>query len=90
EFARRLAERGADLVLVARRQGRLEALAAELRAAHGVTAVPIALDLTAPAAGERLRAAVAERGLTVTSVINNAGFGTEGPFAEEDPERLRA
>lgn len=89
EFARRLAERGADLVLVARRQERLDALAAELAQAHGIEATPLVQDLTEPAAGRRLREAVEERGLRITSVINNAGFGTEGPFAEEDPLRLQ-
>jgi hypothetical protein len=89
EFARRLAGRGSDLILVARRRDRLEALAAELTAAHGIRATVIALDLTAPAAGERLAAEVDRRGLTVTSLINNAGFGTWGPLHEADPERLR-
>ncbi|GAA2684881.1 SDR family NAD(P)-dependent oxidoreductase [Actinoplanes palleronii] len=87
EFARRLAARGADLVLVARRADRLERLAAEL---PGVTVTTIAMDLAAPGAGERLSAAVAERGVTVTSLINNAGFGTNAPFHEEDPARVDA
>lgn len=88
-FARELASRGSDVVLVARRLDRLEALARELERAHGVRATPVTLDLTAPAVGDALAAAVAERGLTVTSLINNAGFGTDGPFHEEDPHRLR-
>ncbi len=89
EFARRLAQRGSDLVLVARRRDRLEALAAELTAAYGVKAAVIALDLSGPAAGERLAAEVDRRGLAVTSLINNAGFGTWGPLHASDPERLR-
>lgn len=88
EFARALARRGSDVVLVARRLDRLHALAAELERTHGVRAVPIALDLSAPAAGRTLAAAVAERGLSVTSLINNAGFGTDGAFHEEDAARL--
>jgi uncharacterized protein len=88
EFARRLAARGSGLVLVARRAERLEALAAELTAAHGVPVAVIPRDLALPGAGRDLAAAVAERGLTVTSVINNAGFGTYGPFHDEDPQRL--
>ncbi|GIE77764.1 oxidoreductase [Actinoplanes philippinensis] len=84
-FARRLAARGSDLVLVARRTDRLEALAAEL---PGVTVTTIGMDLAQPGAGAKLAAAVAERGLTVTSLINNAGFGTHGLFHEADPQRI--
>jgi short-subunit dehydrogenase len=89
EFARRLARRGSDLVLVARRRDRLEQLAAELETAHGITATAIPLDLSRPDAGTTLSALTAERDLTVTSLINNAGFGTWGPFHGESPERLR-
>ncbi|MFE7772441.1 SDR family NAD(P)-dependent oxidoreductase [Streptomyces sp. NPDC057445] len=88
EFARRLAARGSHVVLVARRQERLEKLAAELAAAHGVQATAIPLDLSRPAAGQTLAEEVARRGLSVTSVVNNAGFGTFGPFHTEDPQRL--
>lgn len=87
-FARELARRGSDVVLVARRLERLDALANELEEAHGIRAIPIAQDLSVPAAGRALAAAVAERGLTVTSLVNNAGFGTDGPFHEEDAARL--
>jgi uncharacterized protein len=89
EFAREFARRGSGVVLVARRLGRLEKLAAELTATHGVRATAIPLDLSLPAAGQRLAEEVARRGLTVTSLVNNAGFGTFGPFHAEDPERLR-
>ena len=89
EFARHLAHRGSDVVLVGRRQDRLEELAAELQAAYGVRAVPVALDLSAPDAGRVLAAEVDRRGLSVTSLINNAGFGADGPFHEQDPDRLR-
>jgi short-subunit dehydrogenase len=75
-------------VLVARRADRLERLAAELTAAHGITATPIAMDLAAPGAAAKLSAAVAGQGLAVTSLINNAGFGTHGLFHESDPQRL--
>ncbi|WP_369777503.1 SDR family NAD(P)-dependent oxidoreductase [Streptomyces sp. R33] len=89
EFARRLAARGSDLVLVARREDRLKALAGELSAAHGVSVEVIAMDLAVEGCGELLAAEVERRGITVSSVINNAGFGTYGPFHEEDPQRLR-
>ena len=89
EFARQLARRGADLVLVARREDRLEELASQLRAAHGAQVHVIAADLSRPGVGTWLTEEAEHIGVTVTSVINNAGFATYGPFHEEDPERLR-
>ncbi|WP_330349200.1 SDR family NAD(P)-dependent oxidoreductase [Streptomyces sp. NBC_00582] len=90
EFARQLAARGSDLVLVGRRRERLEALAGELVPTYGVEAVALPFDLAQPLAGEALAAEVERRGLAVTSLVNNAGFGTYGPFHREDSERLRA
>lgn len=87
-FARELARRGADVVLVARRMERLEELAAELRSGFSVRAVPVALDLSIPRAGRALAAELASRDIVVTGLVNNAGFGTDGPFHEEDPDRL--
>lgn len=82
-FARRLAARGDDLILTARRADRLEALAAELRAGgRQVTVLPA--DLAAPGAVDALMAAIAERGLSVNLLINNAGFGARGAFAALD------
>ncbi|MGW6707356.1 SDR family NAD(P)-dependent oxidoreductase [Streptomyces sp. NPDC054956] len=89
EFARRLAARGSDLVLVARREDRLRRLAAELSAEYGVQVTPVPMDLGADRVGELLAAEVARLGITVTGVVNNAGFGTFGPLHLEDPERLR-
>lgn len=89
EFARRLAARGSDLVLVARRADRLEKLAADLEAAHRVRVTAVPMDLSAPAAGARLKDETDRRGLRVTGLINNAGFGTHGLFQNEDPDRLR-
>ncbi|MCA5893333.1 SDR family oxidoreductase [Isoptericola sp. NEAU-Y5] len=83
-FARALASRGAHVVLVARRRNRLDLLAAELREKHGATATAIPLDLAEPTAADDLRAALSAAGVTVTSLINNAGFGTFGDFAGED------
>ncbi|NUS02842.1 MAG: SDR family NAD(P)-dependent oxidoreductase, partial [Nonomuraea sp.] len=76
EFARRLAARGHDLVLVARSEAALEALAAELRRDHGVRAEVLPQDLSAPDAATRVADEVAARGLTVDLLVNNAGFGT--------------
>jgi short-subunit dehydrogenase len=83
EFARQCRERGDELVLVARRRDRLEALAAELGSTH-----VIAADLTQAGAPERLLAEVAGLGLEVDTLINNAGFGTTGEFAAAPRERL--
>ncbi|GAA1870061.1 SDR family oxidoreductase [Myceligenerans crystallogenes] len=87
-FARALASRGANLVLVARRRERLDRLAAELREGRAITVTTVPLDLSAPTAAAELKAALAEAGVTATSLINNAGFGTFGEFRDEDPERL--
>lgn len=90
EFARRFAARGDDLVLVARRREPMEELAAELHSAHGVTAHVVPLDLAQATAPARLLAEVTERDLDVHVLVNNAGFGTYGPFAGEDPDRIAA
>ncbi|WP_022892207.1 SDR family NAD(P)-dependent oxidoreductase [Agromyces subbeticus] len=88
EFARTLAARGANLVLVARREDRLVALADELAAAHGVAVHPISLDLAAAGAVGTLAAFVRDRGLTIDSLVNNAGFGMHGPLVDADPARI--
>lgn len=79
-FAEQLAGAGCDLVLVARTVERLEALADTLRVRHGRRIEVIPADLTADAAGATLAAAVAEHGLEIDLLINNAGFGTAGSF----------
>jgi short-subunit dehydrogenase len=89
-LARRLAERGTDLVLVARRAERLEALAAELRDAHGVGVETVSADLGRPGAGRGLAAEIDRRGLEVTSLVNNAGVGMDGAFRDQDPDGLGA
>ncbi len=82
ELARRLAAAGTDVVLVARSAEKLAVLAADLVRAHGVQAHVLAQDLAAPAAADSIGRELAARGLTVDILINNAGFGTYGPFAE--------
>lgn len=87
EFARQLAQRGVDLVLVARREQVLRGLADELQVRHGVTVEVLAADL---ATGEGL-AAVEDRlrreDAPVDLLVNNAGFGAYGRFVELDVER---
>jgi uncharacterized protein len=76
EFARQLAIRGYDLILIARRQDRMQALAHELAQSHGTTADILAADLTMDADRERAAARItAEPRLKL--LVNNAGFGTQ-------------
>ncbi|RNM11822.1 SDR family NAD(P)-dependent oxidoreductase [Nocardioides pocheonensis] len=89
EFARQLARRGANLVLVARRADRLESLAAELTKAHGVAVTTLARDLGLRDAGRTLRVELESRGIYATGLVNNAGFGSHDAFTDEDPERLQ-
>lgn len=87
DLARELGERGHGVVLVARRLDRLTALADELRDAHGVRAEAIACDLEDPAARDALPAQIEALDLTVTVLVNNAGFGSSGRFDRLDGER---
>lgn len=80
-FARKLAARGYDVVLVARRKEKLEALAAELTKTHGVKVDIVAADLIRPEDVERVCAAIRQRD-DVSMLVNNAGFGTMGHFAD--------
>ncbi len=79
-FARALAARQLNVVLVARDNDRLAALAAELEMGHGVRAETLALDLASAGAGGRLAEQLKERGLTIDLLVNNAGFGDQGEF----------
>jgi short-subunit dehydrogenase len=81
-FARALARRRYDLILVARRLGRLEALARELEEGFGVRAEALPADLTAEADLARVRERIGEAELDL--LINNAGFGAPGRFWETD------
>ena len=83
-FARALAAERKDLILTARRLDRLETLAAELRAQHGVEVHLFPADLTDPAAPGKLLADIATAGLAVDQLINNAGYGLRGAFASGD------
>jgi hypothetical protein len=87
DYARLFAADGHDVVLVARRRERLEELARELTANHGIQAHVLVFDLADPATPERLYAAVRDRQLTIDFLVNNAGFGTVGTFAEGDRRR---
>jgi short-subunit dehydrogenase len=79
EFARLAAAKGHDLVLVARSGARLEEIAGELGAAHGITARTVTADLADPDAARAVAAAV--DGQLPDVLINNAGVGGQGKFA---------
>jgi short-subunit dehydrogenase len=84
EFARQLSMRGHRLVLAARRKDRIEALANELGSARA-----IAIDLSEAGSAGRLMADIDANGETVDLLVNNAGFGLIGQFAELDARRER-
>jgi short-subunit dehydrogenase len=86
-FARRLAALGENVVLVARSEDKLKSLCEELAQAHNVHAQYVAADLTEEDAPGKLFAETARRGLTVETLINNAGFGSMGDFAALDIAR---
>ena len=83
-FALAVAAEGGDVILVARRADRLAQLARSIREKYDVAAEAIVCDLGAPGAPAKLIAEVAKRGLAVDTLINNAGFGARGAFAEID------
>jgi short-subunit dehydrogenase len=84
EFARQLAARGCDLVLTARREDRLQALAAGLRAKHGIDVQVVADDLADPAAPPRVVAAATRDGRAIDILVNNAGYGVPGRYDKVD------
>jgi uncharacterized protein len=90
EFARLLAADHCDLVLVARRRDRLEALASELKLAHGIEAHVIVADLSDPGGVAFVVAEVEGLGLAITYLVNNAGFGVRGAFAGSEQGRQLA
>lgn len=86
-FARALHARGEQLVLVARREARLSKLADELGGPE--RPIVVALDLADPDAPGKLEAALGAHGLHADFLVNNAGWGDTGPFAQQEEARLR-
>ena len=76
------AEKGGNVVLVARSEDKLQALATELEQKYKVKAVVIAEDLAVPEAAKRIFAKTESMGLQIDTLINNAGFGGHGVFHE--------
>jgi uncharacterized protein len=87
EFARLFAADGTDLVLVARRRERLDALARELREARKITVHVIAADLAVPGEVERVIREVQALSVEIEFLVNNAGLGNVGVFANSPLER---
>ncbi len=90
ELCKLFAADGHDLVLVARRRDRLEELAGELRAAHGVAVLVIDADLAEPSSPGRIHAELEREAVEVEFLVNCAGFGTSGAFVEQELERQLA
>lgn len=85
-FARRLAQDGYDVIIVARRRDRLESLAEQLQSTHRVNVEVIAADLSKPDNLLKVEKRIAEDNM-LELLINNAGFGGYMPFVELDPDK---
>ncbi len=83
-FAGVFARYGFNLILTARREGRLQDAASELSKAHNVQAEVIAADLADPLAPAKLMADIRSRGLRVDALVNNAGYGVPGRYTSSD------
>ena len=86
-FARKLAARGRNVLLVARSEDKLITLCNELGRSNSIRAQHLALDLSEPDAADRLFAETEKRGLSIDLLINNAGFGSMGEFSQLDLAR---
>jgi uncharacterized protein len=86
ELARIFAREGYDLVLVARSADKLRQLASELEKAHGSHSLILAIDLTDPGAPAYVLDQTTRADIRIDVLVNNAGFGQYGPFAENDLE----
>ena len=84
EFARQLAARGLDLLLIARREDRLKEVARELEASHGVSVATLGADLAERSAPDAIEAYVREGAIEVDYLINNAGSAGPDLLEERD------
>ncbi len=82
EFARQLARESYDLVLTARREERLRAIAEEAKSLGSKRVDVIALDLSIPGSAEALHRRITDKRIAIDYLVNNAGFGTSGRFAK--------
>lgn len=90
DFAKNLASRGCNVILVARREDRLRAVQQEITTQYGVQVDVIALDLEPADAPQQLYDQIKASGRAVDVLVNNAGFGLHGHFLEIPWERERA
>ncbi len=88
ELARLFAADGSDVVLVARSEDKLRALAEEINRDHGVTAHVYPADLAEPGASGRICDELASAGVQIDALVNNAGFALFGPLVALDEAKL--
>jgi len=88
-FARTLAGKGLDLILVARSEDKLRALARQLNELYARRVEVVTADLGVAGSAAKVQAAAQALGMPVGLLINNAGFGTVGAFLKQDAERER-
>jgi short-subunit dehydrogenase len=81
-LAENFAEHGYDVVLAARSVAKMEVQAAELQKRFGITALVIASDLESPTGAAKLHAEIKRRGITLSALANNAGYGTFSEFKD--------
>jgi uncharacterized protein len=86
DLARLLAAGGRNVVLLARSADKLQAMANQLSAAHGIEATVLAADLSDSGATSQITRTLSARGIIIDILVNNAGFGTAGSFAAADPQ----
>lgn len=87
ELARCFAREGSDCVLLARSEDALHDLADTLEVTFAIDAHVLPTDLSVPASAEQIDTELHTRGLSIDVLVNNAGFGGRGPFAELDTQR---
>jgi short-subunit dehydrogenase len=90
DFARELAQRGMNLVLVARREDQLRTIALSLEKAHGIQTMVVPMDLGAPDVGQALQGRLTAEGIRPAVLINNAGYGVYGLETELPWDRVKA
>ena len=88
-FAHALARQGLDLILVARSEDKLRALAKQLAELYSRRVEVVTADLVQAGAAQKVKTAVDGLSMSVDLLINNAGFGTVGAFHKQEPERER-
>ncbi len=89
ELAREFAKHGHHLVLVARSEDKLMALAGELNAGHDTDTLVIAADLATPEGPKSVVETLHEHGVEIDILVNNAGIIDVGAFADTDPEKFQ-